>query len=177
MRHAGLVGAFLMALGLQGCALPPIVTIASYSADIVSYAATGKTVTDHAYSAVARSDCSFMRVFKEKPICTDYPSDKKNVVAEASPSPAPSAAGTPAQAPAVPEPPRNRYVALGSFRDSANAERSLARYAAYHPVMVAVVVHGEQFHRVTAGPLTDAEAARLKEKMVAATPARHAARG
>ncbi len=170
MRYAAWVGALLMALALQGCALPPIVAVASYSADIVSYAATGKTVTDHAYSAVARSDCSFVRILKEKPICTDYPSDQKNMIATAAPST--SAPVTPTTPAAAPQPARNLYVAIGSFRDSANAERSLARYAEYHPKMVAVVVHGEAFHRVTAGPLTAAEAAHLKERMVAATPSR-----
>jgi hypothetical protein len=34
-------------LTLNGCVLPPIVTLASYSVDIVTYEATGKTAKDH----------------------------------------------------------------------------------------------------------------------------------
>jgi cell division septation protein DedD len=173
MRHAALIGALLMALALEGCALPPIVAIASYSADIVSYAATGKTVTDHAYSAVARSDCSFIRVLREKPICVDEPNGKtKDVMtAAASSVPAP-ASGAPA------EPVRTRYVAIGSFVDAANAERSVTRYAGFHPVMLAVTVHGRSFHRVVAGPLSADEATALQEKIVAAaSQPRHVARG
>jgi hypothetical protein len=173
MRHAALIGALLMALALEGCALPPIVAIASYSADIVSYAATGKTVTDHAYSAVARSDCSFIRALREKPICVDEPNGKtKDVVtAGASSVPTPTSGAAPA------EPVRTRYVAIGSFVDAANAERSVTRYAAFHPVMLAVTVHGRSFHRVVAGPLSADEATTLQEKIVAAAPLRHVARG
>lgn len=161
MRRATWVGMLLVALALQGCALPPVVMIASYSADIVSFAATGKTVTDHAYSAVARSDCSFIRILREKPICVDPPADGAAALAGDT---APRArAAAPAPAPA-----RNRYVRIGSFLDRANAARSVARYAAFHPVTVPVTVRGRHFQRVTAGPLTADEAAALEEKMVAA---------
>jgi cell division septation protein DedD len=175
MRHAALIGALLMALALDGCALPPIVAIASYSADIVSYAATGKTVTDHAYSAVARSDCSFIRVLREKPICVDEPNGKtKDVMTAAGAGSVPA----PASGAATAKPVRTRYVAIGSFVDAANAERSVTRYAGFHPMMLAVTVHGRSFHRVVAGPLSADEAAALQEKIVAAaSPLRHVARG
>jgi len=172
MRHAQGIGVVVIAtLALNGCALPPIVAIASYSADIVSYAATGKTVTDHAYSAVARSDCSFIRILEEKPICVDATTDPSLAVA----ANAPAAAAAPHQTPAYAS--RKVYVALGSFLDNANAERSLARYAAYHPVIESVTVHGEHFHRVVAGPLSPGEAAALKEKMVADAPSHRFHRG
>jgi hypothetical protein len=174
MRHAALIGALLMALALDGCALPPIVAIASYSADIVSYAATGKTVTDHAYSAVARSDCSFIRVLREKPICVDEPNGKTKDVMTAGAS----SAAVPMSGAAPAEPVRTRYIAIGSFVDAANAERSVTRYGAFHPAMLAVTVHGRSFHRVVAGPLSEDEAAALQEKIVAAaSPPRHVVRG
>lgn len=159
--RCGSTGTLLViaALLLQGCAVPPIVAIASYSADIVSYAATGKTVTDHAYSAVARSDCSFIRILKDKPICID---NANRPVETAAASPAPPAVAT------APVPPRDRYVAIGSFLMNANAERTVARYAAFHPVIEAVEVEGRHFHRVVAGPLSSDEAAALKARMVAA---------
>lgn len=67
MRVAGLalVSMFLLA----GCAVPPAVTIASFVADGVSYAMTGKSTTDHAISAVARQDCALLRVAKGEELC------------------------------------------------------------------------------------------------------------
>jgi cell division septation protein DedD len=169
MRRAwSVVAVIVLALALGGCALPAAAVVASYSADIVSYAATGKTVTDHAYSLVARSDCSFIRILHAKPICVDKPGDtpeKKDdvAVAEAS-APARSA-------------PHEAYVTIGSFTEAANAQRSLARYAEFHAVSVPVTVHGQNFHRIVAGPLSRDEAATLKEKLVAAAHAKHVARG
>ena len=175
MRKAWSVVAVTMpALVLGGCALPPAVIVASYSADIVSYAATGKTVTDHAYSAVARSDCSFIRILHDKPICVDEPGNapekSKEIGVAAASAPAPEAP------PAVPVAPAT-YVAIGSFVQSANAQRALVRYAEFHAVSVPVTVHGRHFHRIVAGPLSHDEAATLKERLVAAAPAKHVARG
>src|SRR5689334_15272999 len=70
-------------LALNGCVVPPVVTLAEYSVDIITYEATGKTATDHIYSAVARSDCSFVRVLKSKPICVDPPPPADKAVAAA----------------------------------------------------------------------------------------------
>jgi hypothetical protein len=169
MRRAwSVVAVVVPALALGGCALPAAVVVASYSADIVSYAATGKTVTDHAYSAVARSDCSFIRILRDKPICVDEPGNapekkKDNGVAVAS---APARPGA-----------RDTYVTIGCFVEAANAQRSLARYAEFHAVSMPVTVRGQNFQRVVAGPLSRDQAAALKEKLVAAARANHVARG
>lgn len=173
MRKAGCVLSLLcLALALDGCALPPALMVASYSADIVSYSASGKTVTDHAYSAVARSDCSFIRILRRKPICVDEPSTPQDAhVADAGAAPAPVTTEF-AQVAA-----RGTYVTIGSFLETANAERSIARYAAFHPVIMTVVVRGQHFHRVVAGPLSPDEAGMLKEKLVAKVPAAARARG
>ena len=147
----------IAALGLGSCALPPAVVVASYSADIVSYAATGKTVTDHAYSYVARSDCSFIRVLKGKPICVDAPGN------------APEGQGSLADV-TVParKPAHDRRVEIGSFIDKTNAERMRARYADYNAVIMPVTVHGQHFHRVIAGPMSAEEASALNEKIALA---------
>jgi hypothetical protein len=146
----------IAALALGSCALPPAVVVASYSADIVSYAATGKTVTDHAYSYVARSDCSFIRVLKLKPICVDEPGNvpEKIDVADAS---------VPARKPV-----HDRRVQIGSFLDPARAERAQARYAEFNAIVVPVTVNGQHFHRVIAGPLSPEEATALNEKLATA---------
>src|SRR6476646_704010 len=84
MRKGWTICAALVALlALNGCVVPPVVTLAEYSVDVVTYAATGKTATDHIYSAVARSDCSFVRVLRVKPICVDPPPVAEKVVADA----------------------------------------------------------------------------------------------
>lgn len=54
---------------LTGCGVPPVVTVASLVADAASYAATGKSTSDHAISAIAREDCALIRVMNNLPIC------------------------------------------------------------------------------------------------------------
>ncbi len=55
---------------LSGCALPPAITMASLVANVVSYASTGKTVTDHGISIVLQKDCALLRGF-ESEICIE----------------------------------------------------------------------------------------------------------
>lgn len=50
---------------LGGCALPPAVTLASLAIDGVSYAATGKTTTEHGLSLVTQEDCVFLRAVED----------------------------------------------------------------------------------------------------------------
>lgn len=59
-----------MAVPLSGCALPPIVTVATTALDFASYGETGKTVSDHALSFVLEQDCAVLRVFKGE-ICRE----------------------------------------------------------------------------------------------------------
>ena len=49
---------------LSGCALPPAITLASLAADVVSYASTGKSITDHGISIVLQRDCAILRGFQ-----------------------------------------------------------------------------------------------------------------
>lgn len=142
-----------------GCAVPPAVTVVSLAADGVSYLATGKSVTDHGLSAATAEDCALLRpVLSDKPVCTmtETPAAKTvPVVYRDSPA---------APAPAIV---KTRYVMVGSFLEPANAARAVARYAPLAARIVPAEVHGRQFHRVMVGPLTDAEAARLKLRLAA----------
>jgi len=63
--------AVLIALvsGIAGCVLPPAFTIASFVADGLSMASTGKTVTDQAISLLAQKDCRLWRLIQGKSIC------------------------------------------------------------------------------------------------------------
>lgn len=63
------VPALLSMLVLSGCALPPIITVASLAANGVSYATTGKGTADHAISAVAGEDCAILRAASDEAIC------------------------------------------------------------------------------------------------------------
>jgi hypothetical protein len=63
------IAIFLALFLVAGCALPPAVMVASLAADGVSYAATGKSTTDHAISAIAEEDCALLRVIKEESVC------------------------------------------------------------------------------------------------------------
>jgi len=64
-----------LALGLPmltgACGAPVAVVGASYGADGVSIAESGKTVTDHAASMVSKRDCALWRVFRNRSICQD----------------------------------------------------------------------------------------------------------
>lgn len=67
MRFPG--PALLLPLFLAGCAIPPVVTVASLVLDGVSLVTTGKSTADHAISAVTDEDCSLFRVIGSKPVC------------------------------------------------------------------------------------------------------------
>ncbi|MFQ6017028.1 MAG: hypothetical protein ACE5KF_02435 [Kiloniellaceae bacterium] len=63
-----------VAIPLSGCALPPAVSIASVAIDVASYAASGKSVTDHGISLVLQRDCALLRVLEGR-ICRDGTAD------------------------------------------------------------------------------------------------------
>lgn len=140
-----------------GCAIPPAVTVASFAADGVSYATTGKSVTDHGLSAATGHDCALLRpVLDDKPVCdTSDTAQGKRVPVELHEAVAPPA-------PAVL---RDRFVTVGSFLDAANAERAASRYAPLQVRIVPAEVGGRLFHRVVVGPLSREEAASLKLRL------------
>lgn len=67
MRRIAMVVA--LPLLLAGCGLPPAVTAIAYLLDGASLIGTGKTMGDHALSAVAQKDCAMWRVAKGELIC------------------------------------------------------------------------------------------------------------
>ncbi|MEQ9642557.1 MAG: peptidoglycan-binding domain-containing protein [Alphaproteobacteria bacterium] len=81
-RVVAIATATLAALSLAACALPLPVAIATYVADGVLLAATGKTMGDTAISTAAEQDCAIWRVLKDEPVCRDYaPGEAPTVVA------------------------------------------------------------------------------------------------
>lgn len=63
------VPALLLPLFLAGCALPPVISVASLALSGASYATTGKSTSDHAISAFVGEDCALHRVANNEDIC------------------------------------------------------------------------------------------------------------
>jgi hypothetical protein len=60
-----------LSLLLTGCGLPPAIVAFSYAMDGVSYASSGKSVTDHALSAAIEQDCAMFRAIQGRDICRE----------------------------------------------------------------------------------------------------------
>ena len=72
-------------LSLGGCALPPVLSVASFLGDGVSLMSSGKSMSDNAISTLAGEDCRLFRVLKGEWIC--HPESKVVAVAELPPAP------------------------------------------------------------------------------------------
>jgi len=162
-------GAWILALPylLGGCIAPPGVAIASMAADGASYAATGKSVTDHGVSTVKDQDCKTLRVFTGGAICKDpkhpapaAPFEDRQARPDALVVPA--SAGAPAAIP-----PEGQYFAIGTFADRRRAEIYARRYADYFPHLVPTSFAGRALLRLVLGPLDPQHIARLRERGVA----------
>lgn len=73
----------LSLLVLSACGLPPAVTIAGLAIDGVSFLTSGKSMGDHALSALTQRDCAVLRVLAEqdvKALC--QPKEEAAAVAE-----------------------------------------------------------------------------------------------
>jgi hypothetical protein len=100
------------AFELFGCAAPAL-TVAGLAADGASYAASGKSLSDHALSAATGSDCSMLGVLDDGVLCRDRVPEPEVVVAHE----APPLAGPPAPAPqpAAPDNSAATLLALGAY--------------------------------------------------------------
>ncbi len=68
MRHTVPI---LLLILLGACAFPTPFTVFSLAADGISYAATGRSVTDHAVSAAMGQDCVLTRLLRGASPCID----------------------------------------------------------------------------------------------------------
>jgi len=101
MRPLRIVVLIGLVSGLGGCVLPPALTIASWVADGVSVASTGKSISDHAISLLAHEDCRLWRLLQGKSICQ---ADTTVVATAKLPPPLPMHAASPALHPPDPNP-------------------------------------------------------------------------
>ncbi len=164
---------------LGGCAIPPAITIASYVLDGVSYAATGKSVSDHGISALAGRDCATFRILKGENPCRSEPTELRDPApveagqqatlptGEPAPMVASASPATTATAPSSSAPPRQRYLVLGSYETRSGADEVAAQYSDAKVTVFDVKVDGRIAHRVVAGPLSDTEVAELRDRLVA----------
>jgi cell division septation protein DedD len=157
-------------LFLSGCGLPPAVTIASYAADGVSYLVTGKTVTDHGISAATGQDCAVIgHLIEGKPVCGASERGKEVPLATGKASMRSEAKASEPQGHLDQRvsSAKDRYVAVGSYLDPANAARAASRYARFNAAILQVFVNGRQFNRVIVGPLSPSEATALRSRLAA----------
>jgi len=174
----------LAPLLLAGCAIPPAISIASYVIDGISYAATGKSVTDHGISAATGRDCATWRLIKGENPCKGDPTERKDpapvdegqqatlpsgepapMVASASPAGQLTASPSPTPAAAVVSP-RQRYLVLGSYDNRVSADEMAAQFSEAKVTVFEVRANGRIAHRVVAGPLSDTEVANLRDRLV-----------
>ncbi|HKX08072.1 MAG TPA: hypothetical protein VJN67_07755 [Stellaceae bacterium] len=99
MRALRIALLIALASGATGCVLPPALTIASFAADGLSLATSGKTITDHAISLLAHRDCRLWRLIEGKSICG---ADASVVAVAKLPPPLPIRAASPAFNPTAP---------------------------------------------------------------------------
>ena len=69
-----ITGALGLVVALSGClALPPALQLASLAIDGISYMQTGKSVSDHALSAITNKDCAMLRALDDvNSVCTEH---------------------------------------------------------------------------------------------------------
>lgn len=128
-----IIALLVLAFALGGCLLPPALSIASFAADGVSLAATGKSINDHALSEVLDQDCALWRIVKDEEICVDYVLEEGDTVMVAEGEGEPAAVSTTEIAAlSVPEPataPTIRTVSL-STAPGMEASSLLMRFGA-----------------------------------------------
>jgi hypothetical protein len=134
-RAAMLVAAALVAmLSLNGCAAPAALTVASFAADGASLATSGKTMTDHAMSAVSGQDCSTANFFDNGVMCRAKVPEANAEVVDAPPPLAQPAPRAPL--PMIPDNSEATFLVLGEFPDWANADNAVVTGRFYSPIVV-----------------------------------------
>lgn len=71
-------------LVFSGCAVSPVIALLSTAAEGVSFAFSGKSISDNAVSVAANRDCAFFRVLKGEAVCNDNPTPPDDAIQTAS---------------------------------------------------------------------------------------------
>jgi hypothetical protein len=116
---------------LIGCTAP--VTVASFAADGASYAASGKSLGDHALSTVSGQDCSALGMLSDGVLCHDRTG--KTLVRIEQATPPLASAPVEVRAASV-DNSEATFLALGIFSDWENADHTVVMGGFYSPLIV-----------------------------------------
>jgi len=154
---------------VSGCAVPSALTLAGYAVESASYMKTGKTVSDHAVSAVARRDCQLLHGVTKGQVCkTEKHVKKRSAKAttlrpEKATKPSKKALSRRQQAVVSID---RWVVVVGTFPDLLIAKKSAAAVAPQKTLIVTAVVDGNVVYKVTSLPFGMADAESKKGTFV-----------
>src|SRR5260221_2097735 len=135
MRKAWVaIAPVLAALPLAGC-FPPAVTVVSYAADVSSYAASGKSLSDHGISAAKGEDCATWRFFVGRAVC-ENPAHPVPTASLEEHRRGGSIKRVACSQPKPPVPAAFQYIVVCSLLARGHAESLPGRSFAYHPRIV-----------------------------------------
>lgn len=133
-----------------GCAAVPAgVKIASLVGDGISYATTGKSLTDHLISGAMHQDCALLRIVEGESICRSGASVSPDSEDH---NKQPAAVVVDAVSVAPPPLPAS-YLVVGSFVDPQNAARCRYQYREFHASQAQDRKAIGTRYRVVVGPL------------------------
>jgi hypothetical protein len=146
MKTAFVLG---MAFELLGCAGPAAVTVAGVAVDSASYAASGKSFSDHAMSAVSGDDCRALGVLKNGVLCRSRVAEPEVQVENVPPPfaepPAHESAATVDNSEAT-------FLVLGVFPDWENADHTVVMGRFYNPLIVPLDSNPTDDAKAASGP-------------------------
>ncbi len=182
-------------LFLAGCVnIPPMLAVASYAADGISFIDSGKSVSDHGISYVTGQDCAVWRVVKGESVCHDpgivasatVPRGTEEgrsapvvVVAsaeirETDAALGPSLSREPLKTlQATPKPSATagidgRYLVLGSFFTEVGARNLALRHTGGREFVAQATVGGRNYYRLLAGPFRGDEIKEARSRALSA---------
>ncbi len=165
------VAIILFPLLLSACAVPSALTLAGYAVESASYMKTGKTVSDHAVSAVAGRDCQLLHGVTKGKVCKDQKRSgkalaKTRVAGVRAVNRAENRNKTGGKSKHVRPPAEKWVVVVGTYPDLLVAKKSAAAEAPQKTQIVTAVVDGEVVYRVTSLPFGSADAENKKGTFV-----------
>lgn len=158
----------LLPLFISGCAVPSALTLAGYAVESASYMKTGKTVSDHAVSAIAGGDCQLLHGVTKGQVCKDekrFTKSAGKVSDGRQKKPEKRSIG-----PVLPQAAIHHsktaadkwVVVVGVFPDLLIARKSAAAVAPEKTMIVTAVVDGDVVYKVTSLPFGIADAENKK---------------
>ncbi|MBK18017.1 MAG: hypothetical protein CMM52_04165 [Rhodospirillaceae bacterium] len=161
---------------LAGCAVPSTLNLAGYAVEGATFLQTGKSVSDHAVSAVTGQDCRLIRGVTKGTLCKKSEDALENQVTKEN-----SKSGNDRQAKNGSRNDKKHQqsaklnqkvtsskwiVVVGTFPDLLMAKKSATAFAPLKTLIVTAVDDGEVIYRVTSMPFDIADAEDMKDKFV-----------